>query len=1379
MKKNTSISIKKSIQTRIGIVLVLLITISLSLFGFYQYIQMKSEITAELHAIAQSTIARLAQQLARPLWYSDNEWIKETIHFEMMEKRIFAIYVAGEGNIVEGIQRDSQGKLIPMTEKISGDFIVESSKIESSKMSQDNQILGYVQIYITKHYLNEALKHELIKISCVVVLLNIFFLFFLTFMLRKIVIIPIKRLLSIAKAISIGDLSVSEHVNIDLFNDDEMGHLANAFIHMQTIIQQVLSEMGVMISAIQSGDFTIRGHARFFSGNWNSLIAGINNLIEAFIYPLNIAASAIDRISKGDIPEKITEKFHGNFNTISQNLNILIDSMNESIRIANEIATGNTMVEVLKRSENDRLMDAFQRMTLYLSDMAEISKAIAKGDTRQSIHPKSEKDVIGNAFVRLIEYFQDMARISTLIANGNLNYTLLPRSEQDIFGYAFQDMSQYLNDLANAASQIASGNLKVSFSPKSKEDVLGNAFYTMSDQLYKNFEEIQNTNSALAHSETKFRSIFENSLEGIFQADFNGTLINANPAFASILGYESTSEIINTLHFIQSLYVNPDERTKLLSILEEKKHVMGYEVEFYKKNQQILTASLSIRIAFNQMNDTQYLEGSLIDITEKKERDIALREREAAEASNKAKSEFLANMSHEIRTPMNAIIGLSGLVLRTELASKQRDYINKIEISAKSLLGIINDILDFSKIEAGKLELESIEFNLDDVLYNLSNLVVIKAQEKELEIIFNVSKDIPKSLIGDPLRLSQVILNLCTNAIKFTEQGQIVLKIEKEQSYRPWSNDTIMLCFTVSDTGIGMSQEQVEKLFQSFTQADSSTTRKYGGTGLGLTISKHLVEMMDGTIEVTSELGKGSTFRFTAQFYIGKEIAQKTYIIPEKIANIKAMVVDDNEIARTMLADMLETLSIKADVFESGEKAIQKLSQSPDKTYDLIFMDWKMPGMNGIETSYHIKRRLNISHIPNILMVTAYGRDEVIKEAQKAGIDNLLVKPVNSSVLFNSILEVMGVSNIKKEIASKQKPEDIPGMKEIRGAKILLAEDNELNQQVCVELLNYAGLQVTIANNGLEVLDLLKQSDTHFDLVLMDIQMPHMDGYEATRQIRNHLHTDIPVVALTAHAMTSEREKCYQCGMNGYVTKPIEPIELFSALVQWIKPGQRDTSNVPTYIVETEGEDIPELPGINVQKGLDRTAGNTAVYMKVLRGFFKDYQNSAQSIRQRIEEEEFEFVKRTVHTIKGVAGNIGAEVLFEASKNLETALHHDDEIDNVLLLLAEFQAALYQVMSGLAVHFQGKSEKTNTTTIPADKNQSLAEAKEIIANLFPLLRNGEAEAADLVLKLKEIISVVNPTISLTQLEDHIDAFDFDEAIQAVEKIITELDIQKL
>jgi PAS domain S-box-containing protein len=704
---------------------------------------------------------------------------------------------------------------------------------------------------------------------------------------------------------------------------------------------------------------------------------------------------------------------------------------------------------------------------------------------------------------------------------------------------------------------------------------------------------------------------------------------------------------------------------------------------FIRKDGEIVYTNLTVSCVRDENGAVQNILASMLDITKRKQMEEELiQARHAADEANKAKGDFLANMSHEIRTPMNAVIGMAHLALKTDLSPKQRDYLKKIQASANALLGIINDILDFSKIEAGKMDIETVDFNLEDVMDNLANLVTVKAQEKEdLEVLFNTNWEVPRFLIGDPLRLGQVLINLSNNAVKFTDSGEIVVSSELLEQ----NEDKVTLKFSVKDTGIGLTKEQAGKLFQSFTQADTSTTRKYGGTGLGLAISKKLVNMMGGEIWVESEYGQGTTFNFTVDFGLGKERAKKRFVTSTDLRGMKVLVVDDNVTSRKILKDMLESFTFEVTAAASGPEGITEIENAPkNQPFELVVMDWKMPEMDGIEASRHIKSHPGLVKIPAILLVTAYGREEVMQLAEQVGLDGFLLKPVSPSVLFDACMQAFGEAIPEKSRVSSREQKEAEVLKHIQGAHVLLVEDNEINQQVAREILEGAGLKVSLANNGQEAIDAIMKNE--YDAVLMDVQMPVMDGYTATKAIRkweggmrNKIRKDadskskirdpkskiegLPIIAMTAHAMAGDEDKSLQAGMNGHVTKPIDPDQLFATLQKWIQPDKKrvraeqpEASGAAEVITESVpgAQELPEsLAGFDLEDGLKRLQWNETLYRKLLLDFSVNYVGSANEIRQALDAKDFEQAHSLVHNLKGLAGNLAATDLQAAAVEME------------------------------------------------------------------------------------------------------------------------------
>jgi two-component system sensor histidine kinase/response regulator len=870
----------------------------------------------------------------------------------------------------------------------------------------------------------------------------------------------------------------------------------------------------------------------------------------------------------------------------------------------------------------------------------------------------------------------------------------------------------------------------------------------------------------LRASEQLFRSIFENAQIGISFFDIHEQAISPNLALQQILGY-SEKELGHLEKWDEISH--PDERAacaeRYAELVDGKCDKNQWEQRLVRKDGTIATTSVRFSLLRDAAGRPQYVAALQEDITERKRLEADLvAAKEVAEAATKAKSDFLANMSHEIRTPMNAIIGMTHLALKTDLSKKQADYLNKVTSAAQALLGIINDILDFSKIEAGKLDMEKTGFRLEDVLDSLTSIVSQKAQDKNLEFLIAAQHDIPPNLVGDPLRLGQILINLVNNAVKFTERGEVLVTVALEEQLV----DRVKVRFSIRDTGIGMTPEQSARLFQAFSQADTSTTRKYGGTGLGLSISKRLVEMMEGSIWAESEPGVGSTFHFTAWFGIGSDEKRK-HFIPD-LAGIRALVVDDNAQAREILTDALRVFALRAESVTSGEDAVREVADADSQDpYRLILMDWHMPGMNGVEASRIIKRNDRLQHIPKIVMVTGFGRENMRAQADEVGIDSYLLKPVNSSLLYDTLVDLFGVVGLEDH-HFRVKKGDAPEH-DATGIRVLLVEDNEMNQQVATELLQSAGAIVTVANDGGEAVKILTGGDQAppFDVVFMDLQMPGMDGFTATKRLRTDPRLqNFPIIAMTAHALVEERQRCLDAGMNDHVSKPIDPDALFATLMRWAKPRPRPAveSESPRNPARAADDVIlPEIAGINLADGLNRVAGNRRLYRDLLGQFAAKQGDAAGQISAALKTEDLKLAERIAHTVKGVAGNLGITEVQSAAQKLEKAIREGQ--DSVALLGA------FATLFGRQVH---AIEQALQESAPAMQEGVLhspfnAEAASVaIARLKSLLDASDGDAEEAFRSLQNVVAGVVDKPRLDDLGASIGDFDFEAALVKLDGI---------
>ena len=946
----------------------------------------------------------------------------------------------------------------------------------------------------------------------------------------------------------------------------------------------------------------------------------------------------------------------------------------------------------------------------------------------------------------------DLAAITRIVSEKQDYSVKATRRNEDELGVLIDGFNEMLSQIQARDSELVA--------EKERAMAVSRELATHRDHLQEVIAEREKAQKALVESEEHYRGIFEHAIEGIFQVTPDGTFITVNPAFMQILDLDSAPQNLFEMAFIDGC-----DGERLRELLSDQHEVKDFETRFYRKDESVVHVSIHIHDVCDDDMQVMFLEGTIQDNTQRIRAEELKITKEAAEAATQAKSNFLANMSHEIRTPMNAIIGLTRLALMEEMTDKHREYMDMIRNSSESLLLIINDILDFSKIEAGKLDIESVEFMLEEVVEGLSDLFAGKAAEKGVEILISVAPDVPRGLIGDRLRLGQILINLVSNAVKFTHEGEVYLKV----TVLDRSEKEAILRFMVRDTGIGMDAKQIPRLFESFSQADGSTTRKYGGTGLGLTICNHLVELMGGTISLESEPGRGSTFELSLPFGLQDANPEERPDIPIDLRGKRVLIIDDNQTACTILEEILGSMSFRTQTINSGNGALSLLNDmEQDQLPELILVDWKMPEMDGIDTTRLLREKVAFAEIP-VIMMTAFGGEEVVQTARLSGINAFLIKPIKASLLFDTIMEVFGrhVKDVGRQEQNKSQPH---AMSERMGdARILLVEDNPVNQLVAREILEQAGVQVQIAGNGKDAVECV--SAMEFDAILMDVQMPEMDGLEATRRIRRDpRNRNLPIIAMTAHAMKGDRERCLKAGMNNYVSKPIDPDRLFSVLDSYLK--HRDLRQLEQ--TEDGGEPFPEtLPGINLQEGLQRIGGNQELFRQVVIEFFTDHTGDPQLITDALDRKEKEAARRLVHTIKGVSGNVSATALHEVSIQLEKAIIADDEMQarSLLQTLTDEMKTLAETVEILKA-CQRKPRVQERGTGEIDLN--------LIGPLFNhfavLLRESDLEAEECLEQIRDHLSGSPYQDQLDQMHNHLEKFEFQTALKNLYPLARALNI---
>jgi two-component system sensor histidine kinase/response regulator len=880
---------------------------------------------------------------------------------------------------------------------------------------------------------------------------------------------------------------------------------------------------------------------------------------------------------------------------------------------------------------------------------------------------------------------------------------------------------------------------------------------------------------ALERERTHLHTLVNTIPDLIWLKDADGIYLACNPAFECFFGAKEADIISKTDYDFVDKELADFFRTHDRAAMAAGKPTRNEEWVTYADNgQRALLETTKMPMVSPQGKLIGVL-GIAHDITRQKEAEqelIVHREhlealvkartaelaeaKESAESASQAKSSFLANMSHEIRTPMNAIIGMTHLIGRGELSPRQRDQLGKVGDAAQHLLGIINDILDFSKIEAGKLSIENTDFDLDQVLGKVESQLAERAEAKGLELVSEIDPNLPQTLLGDPLRIGQILLNFGSNAIKFTNYGHLVLRVRAESR----GDAPMRVRFEVQDTGIGMTPEQQSRLFRAFEQADVSTTRRYGGTGLGLAISQRLVQLMEGEVGVNSSPGAGSTFWFSLPLKATRS-APKSWLHRAELANQRALVIDDLGDAREIFVGILDSMDLRADAAASGETGLAAVQQAArnDDPYTVVFIDWRMPEVDGVETARRIAA-LNLPHPPLLVLVTAFGHSLPHNIVTAGHFDGMLPKPVHPSAIFDTLMNLLAGGKAPLEMPATSLKAG-PHSARLRSRRILLAEDNVINQEVALDLLRDAGATADLAQDGAEAL--VMAGENEYDLILMDIQMPIMDGMEATQAIRGLPgYADVPILAMTANAFEEDRAACLAAGMNDHVAKPVDPEELFAAIEKWLGPlkvgagGTAPDSNQPSTPLDPL-DILRTIPGLDVEAGLQAVRGNSERYLKLLQMFASTHGDGMDKVRTALSGGDVETARREAHSFKGAAGTLGIRGIQQEALELETAIRSALTADAIAVQIASLEAQYAALAAQLSAIVP---EAASTTNTPVDPEK----AREALQQLEERLDQDDISAGNILRQQRdELLSLLGQE-TLAALEREMNRYAYSEAL---------------
>ena len=1196
-----------------------------------------------------------------------------------------------------------------------------------------------------------------------------------------------KKSSTVANSIARGDLSSK----IIVRGDDETVQMLSSLKLMQEGLFATVEEFRNMVeTAAIHGDFSIKLNLENKQGYVHDLAKMFNRLSLVTESGLGDSLRLAKAMATGDLSQNVDALHPGRFGEL---INALRELQAVSIDLELQRWSKEKLADILATVQKSDTLDDFGNLLLArLCPTVGAMQAVLYVDrdettTQHAVGsyaclPNDQSYAIGESVVG--QCAQDMVPLaivnptdgalrlkSGLVDTSPGQLVLLPLVQRR---FAIGVLEMAFPGPPDAGSRLLLDTLPAALAPalevlrrNLRTERLAMEIQAQAELLQTQKQDLLKSDSSLRDSITMMNDVLAAATGiAIVGTDLNGDITLFNSGAENLFGW-TASEVIGTKQFV-NLHTSPETQETTAGLVDTPG---GFDV--ITAHQNIDEARVNRECSFARRDGSHFagqlmvtpvngsdnkLRGNLCvvqDITARRELEAGMKQaRKAAEEASRMKSDFLANMSHEIRTPMNGILGMTHLALRSELTSRQREYLRKIQISGAHLLRIINDILDISKIEAGKLAIESTEFELETALAGVVNLVANKASEKGLELVLDVAGDVPVNLIGDSLRLGQVLINYANNAVKFTEHGEIDILVK----VRERTEDSVLLWFGVRDTGIGISPEEASLLFKAFSQADPTTTRKFGGTGLGLAISRRLAKLMGGEAGLESKPGAGSTFWFTARFALGRPDKRALLPAPD-LRGRHVLVVDDNDNARQVMSEMLGNMSFKVDAVGSGRDAIAAIARTDGESqpYELVIMDWHMPLMNGIDACRKIQS-LQLAAPPRMLLVTAYGREEVFHQAEDIGIRDILIKPMSASTLFDTVIRILQpVSGSAAEISTT--PFSSPSaLDAISGARILVVEDNEINQDVILELLRHAHFTVDLAENGRVALSHLQTME--YDLVLMDMQMPVMGGIEATKELRRIRGLEhLPVVAMTANALASDRQICFEAGMCDFVSKPIEPDLLWDALIKWIPPRRA----VEPVSMATAAADAPKaafelnVPGIDSNAALRRMLGRTDIYLRTLRAFCEQQDGTAKAMCQALDANDPVTAHRLVHTLKGLAGSIGADSLASQAAEVERTISTHQPRAKIDVGIISLEAAVRQLIAAVGPWLPPEEAP------PVDSNSaSIDEFEQLLAASDPeslswLLRNAAALRGQL------------QDAGIKEIEKAVRNFDLDQALQLVQQ----------